>query len=68
MLGDSIILSNTCIPSYCSNQQVHESTIIKVIVESHALNWNKLVNWNSLKEHIYFQFEDLSILPLPNYS
>ena len=26
------------------------SSFIYVIVDSHALNWNKLVNWNNMEE------------------
>ena len=33
--------------------KAHGSTISYVIVDSRAQNWNKLVNWNSIKEYIY---------------
>ena len=38
-----------------------ESTIANVIVGLHALNWNKLVNWNNMEEQIQFQLEALPI-------
>ena len=25
-------------------------------------NWNKLVNWNDMEEHIQFQLEDLPVV------
>ena len=36
-----------------------ESNITYVKVDSHALNWNKLVNWNKMEEHIQFQLGEL---------
>ena len=36
-----------------------ESIIIYIIVDSHALNWNKLVNWNDMEDCIQFQLRDL---------
>ena len=38
-----------------------ESTVIQVMVDSRALNWNKVVNWNDMKEHIPFQIGTLSV-------
>ena len=36
-------------------------TIAYRIVESHALNWNKLINWNEIKEYIQYQLEALDV-------
>ena len=38
-----------------------ESLIIYVVVDSHALNWIKLGNWNSINEHIQFQLGTLPV-------
>ena len=32
-----------------------QSTITYVIIDSHALKWNKLLYWNNVEEHIQFQ-------------
>ena len=32
-----------------------ESTVTYVIVDSHAQNWNNVVNWNDMEEGIPFQ-------------
>ena len=34
-----------------------EATIKLVIIDSRGLNWNNLVNWNVIEEHIQFQLE-----------
>ena len=36
----------------------------KVIIYSHAVNWNKLVSWNDMEEHIEFQLEGLPVIHL----
>ena len=39
-----------------------KSTFTYVIIDSHALNWNKLVNWNDIEELIQFQlYNNLSV-------
>ena len=30
-------------------------TITYVMVNSHAINWNKLVKWNDIEEYTWFQ-------------
>ena len=43
--------------------QLKYTSIIKyVILDSHALNWNKMVNLNSMEEYIQFQSGELSVL------
>ena len=37
------------------------STITYVIVDPHTLNWNKLVNWNNLKDDDQFQLRALLV-------
>ena len=41
--------------------RVHESIVTYVIEGSRVLNQNKFVNWNDMKEHIWFQ---LGVLPV----
>ena len=42
--------------------RICETTVIYVIVDSHALNWNKMVNWNNLEKYIQFQLEALAVI------
>ena len=39
-----------------------EFTTIDVIVNSHVLVWNKIANWNDMKEHFQFQLGDLTLV------
>ena len=38
-----------------------KENVSKVMVDSRARNWNKLVNWNNMEEHILFQLGALPI-------
>ena len=50
-----VIQINQFVLIYCM------STIPLVMVDLQTLDWNKLVNWNDMKEHIPFQ---LGVLPV----
>ena len=38
--------------------------IVISLFQFNALNWNKIVNWNCMKEHIWFQLAAFSVIVL----
>ena len=56
------LIGNEYSPPYCYNWQVCSNLVhMSLLVIVLALNWNKLVNWNNLKESTPFQLEAITV-------